>query len=105
MLGEVRVSKSDLGDTGEQLQGVMRGIAEVGDIEVVSKRRRELIEANMVIVRVFGVSGNRFLTLLSSLIELHKPDLVWIGVLIAARFCHQSAARRKSLRFQVFWLN
>jgi hypothetical protein len=90
MLGEVRVSKSDLGDTGEQLQGVMRGIAEVGDIEVVSKRRRELIEANMVIVRVFGVSGNRFLTLLSSLIELHKPNLVWIGALIAARFCHQS---------------
>jgi hypothetical protein len=80
-------AENDLGDTGEQLQGVMRGIAEVGDIEVVSKRRRELIEANMVIVRVFGVSGNRFLSLLSSLIELHKPDLVWIDPLFAFAGC------------------
>jgi hypothetical protein len=80
-------AENDLGDTGEQLQGVIRGVAACNDIDITLESRQAGIEANLIITRVVGVTGLKFLSLLDSLIELHKPDLVWIDPLFAFAGC------------------
>jgi hypothetical protein len=78
-------AENDRGDMGEQLQGVIAGIAAAGDLDL--EGRRELIERNLGIHRAIGKSGNAFLALLDSLIEIDRPDFVWIDPLFAFAGC------------------
>lgn len=78
-------AENDIGDTGEQLQGVMAGIQALGDIDMAATK--ETIVSNVKIYRVIGYAGAKFLDLLLKLIELEKPDLVWIDPLFAFAGC------------------
>jgi AAA domain/DnaB-like helicase N terminal domain len=74
-------AENDKGDMSEQLQGVIAGIDAAGDLDV--QARRELIEKNLGIHRAIGQSGAAFLGLLESLIEIDRPDFIWIDPLFA----------------------
>jgi hypothetical protein len=81
-------AENDLGDTGEQLQGVIEGIKRAtGDIELDNDSRRKLIEHNIVIKRVVGCTGHNFCSLLDALIESERPDLPWVDPLFAFAGC------------------
>ncbi len=75
-------AENDLGDTGEQLQGVVAGIRASGDISLNGEM------ANRVVVnRLVGCSGDTFLSRLQALLKIHQPDLVWIDPLFAFAGC------------------
>lgn len=87
-------AENDRGDMSEQLQGVMKGIETVGEIDI--ERSRELIENNIGIHRVVGKSGPEFLELLDKLIELDRPDICWIDPLFAFAGCDLTNAKDTS---------
>jgi 5S rRNA maturation endonuclease (ribonuclease M5) len=78
-------AENDLGDMGEQLQGVIAGIEASGDLDV--EERRDLIKKNLVIRRAIGKSGTLFLAMLDVLIEMDRPDFIWIDPLFAFAGC------------------
>lgn len=78
-------AENDRGDTAEQLQGVMRGISNAGDLDLDA--RQELIQKHIVIYRVVGRTGAEFLGLLDNQIQFDRPDLVWIDPLFAFAGC------------------
>lgn len=78
-------AENDKGDMGEQLQGVIAGISAAGDLDV--QRKRELIEKNVGIHRVVSKSGPAFLGLLETLLDIDRPDMVWIDPLFAFSGC------------------
>jgi hypothetical protein len=78
-------AENDKGDTAEQIQGVMKGIQNAGDLDLDGKR--DLIRKNLVIYRVIGKTGTQFLAYLDNLIQLDKPDLVWIDPMFAFAGC------------------
>jgi hypothetical protein len=81
-------AENDLGDTGEQLQGVIDGIMRsTQDIELESVARRSMIERNVAIKRVIGVTGERFIALLEALCEQERSDCVWVDPLFAFAGC------------------
>jgi len=79
-------AENDFGDTAEQLQGVVRGIQATGDLSGDSELHIAITQ-NIVIERVIGVTGARFLAVLESLVQLHKPDLVFVDPLFAFAGC------------------
>lgn len=78
-------AENDEGDTAEQLQGVLQGIASAGDLDMAASK--DLIEKNIGIHRVVGKTGDMFLGLLSELIDYDKPDVVWPDPLFAFAGC------------------
>ena len=78
-------AENDKGDLSEQLNGVFSGIEKIGDIDLNEKA--EQIEKNIGLHRVVGKSGNSFLTLLDTLLEIDRPDMVWIDPLFAFAGC------------------
>jgi hypothetical protein len=78
-------AENDVGDMGEQLQGVFAGIHATGELDL--EAREEMIKKNVGIHRAIGKSGNAFLSLLDSLIEIDRPDFVWIDPLFAFAGC------------------
>jgi len=78
-------AENDEGDTAEQLQGVIKGIEQIGDLDVTQKM--DLIKQNVVIYRVIGKSGHEFLEFLDGLLQADRPDLVWIDPLFAFAGC------------------
>lgn len=85
-------AENDLGDTGEQLQGVMKGIAR-NDPEMDKPRHKELTERNIVIKRVISSTGMKFCSLLEALIQSERPDFVWIDPLFAFAGCDLKDAK------------
>jgi hypothetical protein len=75
-------AENDLGDTGEQFQGVLAGIKAAGDVRLNGQ-----VERMITIVRLIGATGDKFLSTLCSLLKLHKPDMVWIDPLFAFAGC------------------
>ena len=78
-------AENDLGDMGEQYQGVDAGIAATQDFNL--EESRALIEKNVIIHRIVGKTGAGFLAMLDSLIMQTRPDLVWIDPLFAFAGC------------------
>jgi hypothetical protein len=76
-------AENDLGDTAEMLQGVIRAIAASGDMS--ETELWSVVKENVVIKRVVGAIGPKFLSVLESLVQQHKPDIVFIDPLFA--FC------------------
>jgi hypothetical protein len=89
-------AENDLGDTGEQLQGVLVGIAKAEGM-AMTETRRALIESNVVINRVIASTGVKFCALLESLVQMHKPDFVWIDPLFAFAGCDLIDAKEAGL--------
>jgi hypothetical protein len=75
-------AENDLGDTGEQFQGVIAGIKATGDVSLNGE-----VERMIIVNRLIGCVGDQFLARLKSLLKLHKPDLVWIDPLFAFAGC------------------
>lgn len=75
-------AENDLGDTGEQFQGVIAGIKATGDVNLNGE-----VERMIIVNRLIGCVGDAFLSRLKSLLKLHKPDLVWIDPLFAFAGC------------------
>lgn len=90
-------AENDLGDTGEQLQGVLVGIAKAEGGVAMTETRRAQIESNVVIVRVIASTGAKFCALLESLVQMHKPDFVWIDPLFAFAGCDLIDAKEAGL--------
>ncbi len=84
-------AENDLGDTGEQLQGVVAGIRASGDIELNGE-----METMVVVVRLVGCSGEKFLSTVKTLLKIHKPDLLWIDPLFAFAGCDLLATQEIS---------
>jgi hypothetical protein len=81
-------AENDLGDTGEQFQGVMQGIEKCALSEIdFSKNGASHVRKNVIVKRLVGATGNKFLSTLDSLIESEKPELVWIDPLFAFAGC------------------
>lgn len=78
-------AENDEGDLSEQLNGVFDGIARLGDINL--EANAEQIEKNIGIHRVVGKSGPAFLNLLDTLLEIDRPDMVWIDPLFSFAGC------------------
>lgn len=78
-------AENDDYDMADQVQGVVKGINSLGDLDV--EECKELILANVLIHRVEAKSGGAFLGLLDSLISLVKADLVWVDPLFAYAGC------------------
>jgi hypothetical protein len=78
-------AENDEGDMSEQLNGVFGGIQKLGEIDLDGKAAQ--IEKNIGIHRVIGKSGNDFLSLLDSLLEIDCPDMVWLDPLLAFAGC------------------
>jgi len=78
-------AENDQGDMSEQLNGVFNGIARIGEIDL--EGNAEKIEKNIGIHRVLGKSGNSFLALLDTLLEIDRPDMVWIDPLFSFAGC------------------
>ncbi len=78
-------AENDKGDLSEQLNGVFSGIEKIGDIDLDEKA--EQIEKNIGLHRVVGKSGTAFLTLLDTLLEIDRPDVVWIDPLFSFAGC------------------
>lgn len=85
-------AENDLGDTGEQLQGVMKGMARLDPV-INNPSHRELTERNVVIKRVIASTGMKFCALLESLIQSELPDFVWIDPLFAFAGCDLKDAK------------
>jgi hypothetical protein len=85
-------AENDLGDTGEQLQGVMKGMVRL-DPSMNNPRHRELTERNVVIKRVIASTGMKFCALLETLIQQELPDFVWIDPLFAFAGCDLKDAK------------
>lgn len=75
-------AENDLGDVAEMVQGVIHGMEttltdeQIGDASV-------LIPSNVVFVRNQTHTGEVFCSTLRKLIEIHKPELVWVDPLLA----------------------
>jgi RecA-family ATPase len=75
-------AENDLGDVAEMVQGVIGGMEniltdeQIGDASV-------LIPKNVIFVRNQTHTGEMFCNTLRKLIEIHKPDLVWVDPLLA----------------------
>ena len=78
-------AENDEGDTAEQIQGVIKGIQNLGDLDVDAQI--ESIRKNVVIYRVIGKTGLEFLAFLDNQIQLDKPSLVWIDPMFAFAGC------------------
>jgi DnaB helicase-like protein/AAA domain-containing protein len=89
-------------DTAEQLQGVVKGIENIGDLDVAAQR--EHIQKNIAIYRAIGKTGGPFLSLLDNLIQTERPDIVWIDPLFAFAGCDLMNAEKtgKFLREGLF---
>jgi hypothetical protein len=77
--------ENDFGDTAEQLQGAIRGIDASGDFP--KSELQNTIASNLVFERVIGATGPKFLAVLRSLIQLHRPNLVFVDPLFAFAGC------------------
>jgi hypothetical protein len=75
-------AENDLGDSAEQFQGVLAGIRKSGDVNLNGN-----LETMLVLVRMVGCSGDKFLTQLRALLSVYKPDNVWIDPLFAFAGC------------------
>lgn len=78
-------AENDLGDMGEQLQGVIGGVSAIGDIDIEHSKGQ--IEKNVGIHRAIGKTGREFLELLDQLVAFDRPDIVWIDPLFAFAGC------------------
>lgn len=78
-------AENDLGDTAEQFQGVLAGIKSIGDLDF--NATSDLIQKNVGIHRIIGHSGFDFVSIAENIIEIDKPDLVWIDPLFAFAGC------------------
>lgn len=78
-------AENDEMDTGEQIQGVVAGIKKIGDLAF--EQSMEVIAKNVNIHRVIGQTGMKFISTLDKLIDLYRPDLVWIDPLFAFAGC------------------
>lgn len=88
-------AENDLGDTGEQLQGVLEGITKAeGGLELDSPQRQTMIEKNVIIRRVIASTGMKFCSLLETLVEQERPDFVWIDPLFAFAGCDLKDAQQ-----------
>lgn len=85
-------AENDEGDMAEQLQGVIQGISEFGDLDVQASR--EQIIKNVGIYRAVGKTGEDFLNLLRMLIPMDRPDFVWIDPLFAFSGCDLTDAEK-----------
>ena len=78
-------AENDEGDMSEQLQGVIKGVASLGEIDL--DKSHELIRTNIGIYRAIGKTGGEFLSLLDNLVAINRPDMVWIDPLFAFSGC------------------
>ena len=78
-------AENDLGDMAEQFQGVVAGIAATNDLDL--EESKAMIERNVIVHRIVGKTGAEFLTLLDSLIQDTRCDVVWIDPLFAFAGC------------------
>lgn len=79
-------AENNLGDTAEQLQGVIEGIKKATK-DFDPEAMMPVIRENVIIKRVLAKTGFAFCALLESLIKEQKPDLVWIDPLFAFAGC------------------
>jgi Replicative DNA helicase len=73
-------SENDDFDVSEQYNGVLSGIQ-------LDDENRALVDKNVTFVRVEAKSGHAFLIELERLLNLMRPDLVWIDPLFAFAGC------------------
>lgn len=78
-------AENDRGDMAEQFQGALSGIKSVGDLDL--NQCEEMIFKNIGIHRVIGKTGGAFLNLMEQLIELDRPDILWLDPLFAFSGC------------------
>lgn len=97
-------AENDLGDTGEQLQGVIKGISKGADLALDRPKHQALTKQNVIIKRVIASTGTKFCGVLESLIESVKPDFVWIDPLFAFAGCDLKDAKEAGefLRLGIF---
>jgi hypothetical protein len=100
-------AEDDPGDVAEQLQGVLTGI-ETTEREIDPAQLQAVVRQNVIIKRVYGVTGITFCRLLRKLIAEHTPDLVWINPLFAYAGCSLMDAEKtghflRDLLFPVAW--
>ena len=69
-------AENDEGDVAESIQGVFKAMN-------LTEEQRELVMANVTIVRDCTSTGEKFVDRVRRLVEKHKPDLVWIDPLLA----------------------
>lgn len=73
-------SENDDFDVAEQYNGVLSGMD-------LTAEERELVDKNVIYVRVEAKSGSAFLSDLERLLNLYRPDLSWIDPLFAFAGC------------------
>jgi hypothetical protein len=78
-------AENDLGDCAEQMQGVLAGISAIGDLDL--EQCKQMIRNNVSIHQVIGKTGFDFLSLFEELIQLERPDVVWIDPFFAFAGC------------------
>lgn len=78
-------AENDDYDISEQYNGVIEGIAAIGDLDI--QAREQQIDNNLIVLRAEGISGFQFLAKLADLLELYRPDIIWIDPLFAFVGC------------------
>lgn len=79
-------AEDDFGDVSEEVQGIFSGIQALEDLDL--DKFNEVIRKNLILKRVRGVSGPKFLAMLKEYVEIYKPDLVGINPLFAYAGCN-----------------
>lgn len=99
-------AENDLGDVAEMVQGVNEEITNKINGSAPGKMNEfaRLAVSNIVFVRNQVHTGERFCQTLSKLIEIHKPDIVWVDPLLA--FFGEDISNQKACsQFLRNWLN
>ncbi len=78
-------AENDDFDMAEQYNGVLEGIAAIGDLDIDAQT--ETIDKNLIVLRMEGVSGFPFLSKLSDLLQLYRPSILWLDPLFAFAGC------------------
>jgi len=98
-------AENDLGDVAEMVQGVSEGITEEnGYTPQQITAMANLVPDNIAIVRNQTHTGRDFCDTLRRLIEIHKPDLVWVDPLLAF-FGDDISNQKACSQFLRNWLN
>jgi RecA-family ATPase len=71
-------AENDVGDIAEMFQGVWLGM-EIGDQPELLRQAHD----NIIFRKINSHTGHEFLKVLRRLIDIHKPDLVWLDPVLA----------------------
>lgn len=68
-------AENDIGDVAEGIQGILKGAK-------LSPAQLDLARGNLIFKRLTTLTGADFVEALGGLVNLHKPDIVWIDPLL-----------------------